>query len=1154
MPDGQVVFEISADGKKAIASINDVTNAIEQAGKKWDSAAGQSTQNIESVFTGMLKKVGAAFSAAKIGQALLDFGKESVALASDLQEVQNVVDVTFGDGASQIESWAKSAQSQFGLTEIQAKRFTSTLGAMMKSSGLAGPEIVNMSTDLAGLAADMASFYNLDFDTAFQKIRSGISGETEPLKQLGINMSVANLEAYAMTQGITKAFDQMSQGEQTMLRYQYLMQATADAQGDFARTADGYANSQRRIQTAIDSIKTSAGTLLMGFVEPITSGLADMLTSLTNVPERTVMDEFADIDLKTAEKLAEIEKTADNARALIGVLDELQNTQVTNQSVSGWLGTLSDKLGGLDGAITAAKSGDYAGTLSGIASAMELKTGVSSDKWSTLLTAISSNLPAATNAADSDDQKTAKWLAAAGEAAAKLGGEYPGMWEEFMSVLGSADTSNALSYMANGQAAADALKNLGLNAKNLDDGEGNKWLTFLSALATADVTKGVFGSDAKTAAGNIKTLSDALNSNDPSERQQAWASMLGTLSANADGVSKLTGMDVDSTKKWLEDLAEAANTLDAGDTEGWQTLFTALKEGFTGLNLEGDGAQIFAQLAQGFAKLGNQSGQAEAALNALGIDTSNVKDKQELWLKTCKELVKTIPGLSDLINVETGEIKGGIPAIQQYVTEYEQANKKLIAMQALREKEQALAAKRVEMADYWLEAKRAEKARDLWEQTKSWQATGVAPSEEEQKKYEQLLKTVEDTTDEYNRQAEALKQAEEDYKLYQQVVNEMPGDIEKVTESTEQAAEANQELARSEKEVQDAYKSATSALEEVQKYYQKTVDSVRSTLQGLGGAFGAIETPAQQAQKNIKDLQDQLAKAKKDSEKDSIKLKLEGAGEAIQSITKMQAALDQQLSYFQNYSKMLERARELGYSDEVLSSVSDGSAQSYDYLTALTDSSITKDDERIKQLNESYQAVAAEREKLSGQLADQQLKTDQAFQGLVDSATEAINNLNLDEEASNAMAATVQGIANGIQSKIGAVQAQVNALNKVLSQIGSTGKFGFVNNRLSFGGFNFKLDGVHASGIDYIPFNNYLAALHEGESVLTAEEAKIWRNFKYGGSGVRNTIDYDALGASVGANVKGGGNVYLDGQTVGRVISARQADSFRAMERSGFQQ
>ena len=111
---------------------------------------------------------------------------------------------------------------------MQAKKYTSTLGAMMKSSGLTGKAVTSMSTDLAGLAADMASFYNLDFETAFEKIRSGISGETEPLKQLGINMSVANLEAYALSQGITKSYESMTQAEQVTLRYNYLMQATRD--------------------------------------------------------------------------------------------------------------------------------------------------------------------------------------------------------------------------------------------------------------------------------------------------------------------------------------------------------------------------------------------------------------------------------------------------------------------------------------------------------------------------------------------------------------------------------------------------------------------------------------------------------------------------------------------------------------------------------------------------------------------------------------------------------------------------------------------------------------------------------------------------------------------------------------------------------------
>ena len=182
MADGQVVFEINGDNRKLNDVLRDTTSDIEREGKKWDKAAGEAGDNIQNKLVKAFKVVAASAVAAKVGKALLDFGADAVQAASDLQEVQNVVDVTFGQaGAAQIEKWAKAAGTQFGLTETQAKKFTSTLGAMMKSAGLAGPEIVNMSTDLAGLAADMASFYNLDFDTAFQKIRSGISGETEPL-------------------------------------------------------------------------------------------------------------------------------------------------------------------------------------------------------------------------------------------------------------------------------------------------------------------------------------------------------------------------------------------------------------------------------------------------------------------------------------------------------------------------------------------------------------------------------------------------------------------------------------------------------------------------------------------------------------------------------------------------------------------------------------------------------------------------------------------------------------------------------------------------------------------------------------------------------------------------------------------------------------
>lgn len=193
------------------------------------------------------------------GTKLADLGEKGLTLASDLQEVQNVVDTTFDDGAEQIYRWADAAKESFGMSSLQAQNFNGTLGSMLKSMQVSDEAITKMSTDMVGLAGDMASFYNIDVSAAFEKIRSGISGETEPLKQLGINMSVANLEAYALAQGIETAYSKMSQAEQATLRYNYLMSVTADAQGDFAKTSESYANQQRIFDLNMDNLAATAG-------------------------------------------------------------------------------------------------------------------------------------------------------------------------------------------------------------------------------------------------------------------------------------------------------------------------------------------------------------------------------------------------------------------------------------------------------------------------------------------------------------------------------------------------------------------------------------------------------------------------------------------------------------------------------------------------------------------------------------------------------------------------------------------------------------------------------------------------------------------------------------------------------------------------------
>ena len=668
MSDGQVVFEINGNNSGVKSVLDDTTKAIKDESQEWDNASKEGTDSIEKNFNKMLKSIASQITAAAIAKKLFEFAGESVQLASDLEEVQNVVDVTFGKtGSERINRWAKEAGEQFGLTELQAKKFSSTIGAMMKSSGVES-DITGISTSLAGLAADMASFYNLDFETAFDKIRAGISGETEPLKQLGINMSETNLEAYAMAQGLETAYKDMSQGEKTLLRYNYLMDATADAQGDFARTGDSYANSVRKLETSIAELKATIGEGLLGPVTEAVNAINELFGLLTGKDRTsTALDAFDDIDEATGKTIAGIDATAESALAYEKVLEQL---------------------------------GDPA---------------------------------------------------------------------SFMGVL--------------------------------------------------------------------ETKTDELN------------------------------------------------------------------------------------------------------------------QKQAQWLATCQSLVDTIPGLSDVINAETGELNGGVKAVSDYIEAWQNGQEALAMMEAIEQKRKALV--------------------------------------------------------------------------------EKFGDI---------------------------------PMMEVEAMYQRNLaDQKAAEFEAAGGytAIGQYEQGAYQGNYTYSELID------------------------------MQIAAEEAEDAANRAESELERQR-----------------VAYDEAVAILEA-------QAAIVTEKYGETVGE---------------DQSAEATANAAT------------------TVNGIADGINSAIPNVQAAVNALNAVLSNLGKVGGIAGV---LQF--TKFKLDGSHAMGLDYVPFDNYLAQLHEGESILTAEEAKVWRDFKTGGASVANTIDYEAMGGVMRDNIKPGGNVYLDGRIVGQVISQQQGNSMRALERSGWQ-
>ena len=230
-----------------------------------------------------VSKLGGIIAAAFAVKQLVQFGKSAIQLGSDLQEVQNVVDVTFSSMSDKVNEFAKGAAEAAGLSETMAKRYMGTFGAMAKAFGFAESESFNMSAALTQLAGDVASFYNLTQDEAYTKLKSVFTGETETLKDLGVVMTQSALDSYAMAKGIGKTTKQMSEQEKVALRYSFVMDQLSAAQGDFARTSDSWANQTRILSLNFDSFKANIGQALITIFTPFLQVINQIVAKMTEL-------------------------------------------------------------------------------------------------------------------------------------------------------------------------------------------------------------------------------------------------------------------------------------------------------------------------------------------------------------------------------------------------------------------------------------------------------------------------------------------------------------------------------------------------------------------------------------------------------------------------------------------------------------------------------------------------------------------------------------------------------------------------------------------------------------------------------------------------------------------------------------------------------
>lgn len=264
---GQIALELGIDSSQIV---NQLTGASNKAAK-------QAT----SIFSGMGKKIAAGLSIA----AFTKFTKDCLEVGSNVTEVQNVVDTAFKDLSGQADQWASNAMTNFGLSELSAKKYMGVFGQMSNAMGITGQAALDMAEDVTGLTGDVASFYNLSTDEAYTKLKSIWTGETETLKDLGVVMNQTNLDQYALNNGFGKTTAKMTEQEKVMLQYQYVTSALSNATGDFVKTQDSWANQTRILSLRFEQLKASLGKGFIALFTPILRGLNTVLAGLQKVAD-----------------------------------------------------------------------------------------------------------------------------------------------------------------------------------------------------------------------------------------------------------------------------------------------------------------------------------------------------------------------------------------------------------------------------------------------------------------------------------------------------------------------------------------------------------------------------------------------------------------------------------------------------------------------------------------------------------------------------------------------------------------------------------------------------------------------------------------------------------------------------------------------------
>ncbi len=248
---------------KAKSAGSSIASALQSTGAKMTAIGGAMTAAVTLPIAGM--------------------AMASINAASDLSETVSKVQVVFGESAASVLQFGETAATSLGMSQDAALSAAGTYGNLFVSMGMTTESAAGMSTGLVGLAADLASFNNMDSTEVLEKLRAGLTGETEPLKSLGVNLSAAAVESKAMEMGLAKAGEEMSATAKAQATYALILEQTKTAQGDFARTSEGLANSTRIAKAEFMNATAGLGQMLLPMALKVVQVITRLITGFNTL-------------------------------------------------------------------------------------------------------------------------------------------------------------------------------------------------------------------------------------------------------------------------------------------------------------------------------------------------------------------------------------------------------------------------------------------------------------------------------------------------------------------------------------------------------------------------------------------------------------------------------------------------------------------------------------------------------------------------------------------------------------------------------------------------------------------------------------------------------------------------------------------------------